>query len=616
MFERFDDAFLREYLLPVQDFTPWPRYEDREAWESLPAPVREEMIRRGEGWLNYEWPSLLATGYMEFLRNGNRNRYEKLYFERRIAIIDMMIAECIEGKGRFLDQLANGAWLVCEETSWTIPAHDCHDNFIPDPLPDPEDSPRDLFGCETGAMMASLYYFLGDKFSELSQRLALRIREETLRRIVRPAMRSYSWWMGIENLRGSRHTTVVNNWAPWCASTTLLAALLLGETDGARRKYVRQMLDTLEIFAEIYGEDGGCDEGPAYWGRAAAAFYEALSLLKDASGGGLDVFDLPKVQAMGLYLPKMHIAGNWYVNFADCAASLLPTADLVYRYGRSTSCQRMMDFASWLAHRNGSFSHSYCVIPALHQIFTWKEMMDGTGNAVGERLEYFPDIEVMVAREGKFMLAAKGGHNGESHNHNDIGSFVLYHGGEPAFIDAGTLTYSRKTFSEQRYEIWTMQSSYHNLPDFGGREQLPGESFRSGGVELIGSKDGCCFAVNVEPAWDGCVEKYRRHMILNERGLRLEERYVLTDSVPVTFHFMLAEKPEILADGWRIGCKGGDLKLTLSDAGTAAVSVDEIHPEDQNMNTAWGRETLYRLNITLAEKNRGEAKWNICSMED
>jgi len=44
MFERFDDAFLREYLLPVQDFTPWPRYEDREAWESLPAPVREEMI--------------------------------------------------------------------------------------------------------------------------------------------------------------------------------------------------------------------------------------------------------------------------------------------------------------------------------------------------------------------------------------------------------------------------------------------------------------------------------------------------------------------------------------------------------------------------------------------
>ena len=105
-------------------------------------------------------------------------------------------------------------------------------------------------------------------------------------------------------------------------------------------------------------------------------------------------------------------------------------------------------------------------------------------------------------------------------------------------------------------------------------------------------------------------------MILNERGLRLEERYVLTDSVPVTFHFMLAEKPEILADGWRIGCKGGDLKLTLSDAGTAAVSVDEIHPEDQNMNTAWGRETLYRLNITLAEGRRGEAKWHIYPMED
>ena len=367
----------------------------------------------------------------------------------------------------------------------------------------------------------------------------------------------------------------------------------------------------------MYGEDGGCDEGPAYWGRAAAAFYDALSLLHTATNGVLNVFNDPKVQAMGLYLPKMHIAGNWYVNFADCTPALLPTADLVYRYGKSTGCQRMMRFGSWLAHHNrgGSMSHGYSVIPALDQLFVWNEIMSGEDVITDERLEYFRDIEVAVAREGAFTMAAKGGHNDESHNHNDIGTFVLYYGGEPAFIDAGTLTYSRKTFSEQRYEIWTMQSSYHNLPDFGGHEQQPGAGFRSGGVELTGTKDGCCFAVEAAPAWDGVVEKYRRILILTEAGLTGEERYVLEKPETVTFHFMLAEKPELLEDGWRIGCRGGDLKLTFSGAETAAF-VEAIRPEDDKMNNAWGREVLYRLNLRLPAAAHGEVKWHIAPLED
>ena len=48
MFERFDEAFLREHLSAARDFMPWPRYEDRKAWESLPEPVKDEMLQRGE----------------------------------------------------------------------------------------------------------------------------------------------------------------------------------------------------------------------------------------------------------------------------------------------------------------------------------------------------------------------------------------------------------------------------------------------------------------------------------------------------------------------------------------------------------------------------------------
>ncbi|MCG8499689.1 MAG: heparinase II/III-family protein, partial [Firmicutes bacterium] len=62
-----------------------------------------------------------------------------------------------------------------------------------------------------------------------------------------------------------------------------------------------------------------------------------------------------------------------------------------------------------------------------------------------------------------FFFAAKGGYNDKSHNHNDVGNFVLYYNGYPVFIDVGVGTYTAKTFSNKRYEIWTMQSEYHNL---------------------------------------------------------------------------------------------------------------------------------------------------------
>jgi hypothetical protein len=65
--------------------------------------------------------------------------------------------------------------------------------------------------------------------------------------------------------------------------------------------------------------------------------------------------------------------------------------------------------------------------------------------------------------EGLYV-AAKGGYNDESHNQNDAGHFIVYSDGQPPIIDVGVETYSTKTFSASRYDIWTMQSGYHNLP--------------------------------------------------------------------------------------------------------------------------------------------------------
>ena len=96
---------------------------------------------------------------------------------------------------------------------------------------------------------------------------------------------------------------------------------------------------------------------------------------------------------------------------------------------------------------------------------------------------WFPDTEVAGARDKEgtfsgFFFGAKGGFNAESHNHNDAGSCLMYYDGKPCLIDLGREEYVAKTFSSRRYEIWTMQSGYHNLPVINGTDQMQGENYK------------------------------------------------------------------------------------------------------------------------------------------
>lgn len=79
---------------------------------------------------------------------------------------------------------------------------------------------------------------------------------------------------------------------------------------------------------------------------------------------------------------------------------------------------------------------------------------------------WYPSVGILVSRSEAWVAGVKAGCNNDSHNHNDVGSVTLYRDGRPLLVDIGVETYSKKTFSAQRYEIWTMQSSWHNLPEF------------------------------------------------------------------------------------------------------------------------------------------------------
>ena len=479
----WDERRLTSALMPLKEWTPFPRYDDHAAWNAVPDDERRSRIQAAEKTLGKPWDAIPATMMLEFQRNGNRTRFEAASFGRRKRLRLLAEAECLEGRGRFLDDVLNGLWLVCEESWWGIPAH-LGMQKAGTGLPDVEEPVVDLFASETAALLAWVNWLLGDQLRKASPLVTRRIDIEIERRVLAPCReRNDFWWMGLD----PAHPRDVNNWNPWINSNWLTCALLL-EPETRRTAVVHKILRSLDQFLDSYADDGGCDEGPGYWNRAGASLFDCLDLLYSASGGKIDVFANPLVREIGRYIYRVHVAGNYYINFADAPARVDLAAATTYAFGRRIEDAKLRAqgaFALALQDRN---DNEECMARDLRTLFLSAEMRGSGNHPPLVREAWLPGIQVLSARRGEgspdgLYLAAQGGHNAESHNHNDVGNFIVYANGLPAIIDVGPEAYSAKTFSPQRYEIWTMRSAYHNCPLIHGVEQHDGREFEARAVD-------------------------------------------------------------------------------------------------------------------------------------
>ena len=325
-------------LIPRDRFRPFPAAGERGAWEALPADARAALVQDAEKQLKTRWETLPATLALEFKRNGNRSRYEAVRDRRRKKLQDLVIAECIEGKGRFIDEIANGVWLTCEESFWGVPAH-LGAQKAGIGLPDVAEPIVDLFAAETASLLSWTAYLLAPQLAGVSKLIPERIRVETDRRLLTPCLtRDDFSWMGFSG-------KAVNNWNPWISSNWLTTALLQ-ETDERRRQAaVQKILRCVDNFMNGYADDGGCDEGPGYWGRAGASLFDCLELLHSASDGALNGFSQPLVREIGLSICRAHVYNEWYTNFADAPARVEVNGDLVYRFGQRVQNETMMRMA-------------------------------------------------------------------------------------------------------------------------------------------------------------------------------------------------------------------------------------------------------------------------------
>ncbi|MDH6535592.1 heparinase [Parabacteroides sp. 52] len=584
-------------LVLHQKWVRYPAYDDRAGWDKLIGGLKENYITQGEKQLDYVWQVVTAGNYLEFERSGNRTVMERPLNNNLQVMYDLFMAELAEGKGRFIDQLINGVFHTCEMTSWALSAH-LNAQTTHRSLPDYREHYIDLMAGDVGATLSWMHHFLAPSFDKVDPAISERIRHELRTRIMEPYMNQDNfWWMAANYKPGM----MINNWNPWCNSGVLQTFLLIENDREKLAKAVCRTMVSVDKFINYTHDDGACEEGPAYWESAAGKMYDYLQILSDATNEQVNIFNDPLLKRMGEYIVYSYIGDGWVVNFADASAKGGGDLGLIYRYGKATGSALMMQHASSGVPTSGRKSAlARCDVYRGFQALEYaEELASSSATSVTPPVyTWYPQTEFcyMTNKQG-FFVAAKGGFNDESHNHNDIGSFVLYVDQTPILIDAGVGTYTRQTFSSERYTIWTMQSNYHNLPVINGVPQAYGKKYKA--TDVTFNPRRMCFSSNIATAYppEAKVKEWIRSYTLKSSGLTIEDRFDLEAAEQGNqLNFLTCGDVDTSRPG-EIIIRMKDKKVSLAyDKNTFIPAVETITLEDPRLSSVWG-ESLYRISL-------------------
>ena len=570
-------------LLPQADDTFWR--------DSIPEEMRQSYMDYGEQYLGNSWTVLPWTVFAENKITGNRVNYEGLCFEKRRQLAALVMAEIMEGKGRFLGDIIDGMGSFCEETWWGIPAH------YGKAIPLAELQEVDLFNAETANLIVWTRYMLEKQFNQFSPDLCKRIDREIERRILVPALEKDYWWK-----------TAGMNWNPWICSNWLACVLICEKDETRKTEAIAQIEKSIQIFIDSYPEDGGCDEGPHYWDRAAASLFEVLRLLPNDSRIPRDPRLFNKIQKMAAYAYYTHIGNNYCVTFADAHENKdVLNVNIAYPFGLWLNDKTLRELGAFLGREKHVLEDPAALyaksdnFPSLsRELFFLRHIRDFIAETPREPLlkdVWLPDLQIMTARRGDLFVAMKGGTNGENHNHNDVGSFIVYANGEPLFIDPAVGEYTAKTFGKDRYDIWTMQSGYHNLPQINDTDQKDGKEYAA---KVISHKDGqlCLDIAGAYPA-EAAVKSWKRTVTAMKSGISVMEDYELNDYRQPARLMFLALDPDAL-------------NHIHFDASQMEASIEDISGQlDPLLQGMWGPK-MYRVILSIkSTKTNNRIKYTI-----
>jgi len=518
---------IADALRDAPETLPLPRYGDSAAWETLRGddlvgPAVETVLERARSAAGEPVPPLPASLYLEYARTGNRTRYEAVEEKRVRRIGTYAFAECIERDGSYLDDVLDYAWAACEQSTWVLPAH------IGDNGPQEVEGLPGVIGDDgrhvalrsvaIARQLAEVDYVLGD---QLHPALRQRIRHEVDRRIFTPfeARDDLPWML-----------PPANNWNAVCNAGVVISALSLLDSPERQARIVAKAARSLEDYLADFDHDGCSAEGVHYWNYGMHHYAMLAATLETRTDGAYSLLSPPIVARIATYPLQVELSPGRFIPFSD--------TDEDEDIDPFTACWlgRRLDLPGLAARGRRAFDADVAgriLGDTVHELQAVREVPPEWTTPTPEPRMHFTGYDWWLSRADPtdadgVVVAAKGGHNAESHNHNDVGTFVFHVRGESLLADLGRPEYDADffRFSGPRWEYLTARSLGHNVPLVNGVEQSDGEAYSGTVVDRTDGDTRDSFAVDIAGAYpdEAGLSDLRRTFTLDREGPRLTVR--------------------------------------------------------------------------------------------
>lgn len=483
---------------------------DRAAWDGVAKDRNfRRLVSEGEKLLKQPIVEMTDDDYLDFSRTGNRTRGQKVLGRRYGRLSTLVLAECLENRGRFLPAIEETLRAYCGDKSWTLPAHDRNlDVFHGKAMS------IDLHSSNLTWKIATTCYWLGDKLSPEVRQL---VRQELDRRTFAPYLDAV-----LRKGRGAYWHAATHNWNAVCTAGVVGAALAMVDSRQDRAVYVAAAERSTEYFLSGFTADGYCSEGMGYWNYGFGHFVMLSETLVQATGGKLDLMADKKAEAAAAFCRNLEILPNIYPAFADCGTTARPDtrimAFLSRRYG--WGMKEIEDRGLLLAP--GPTSVNDLAVYGFPNTASRAPSAKAASGSSPLRF-WFSEAGILISRpaagQSGMGVALKGGHNAEHHNHNDLGSFVVALGKGTPLLDPGGEVYTARTFSSKRYESNLLNSYGHPVPVVAGQLQRSGREAVAKVVKSEFSDASDTLAIDISSAYVvKSLQKLQRTFLFSRQG--------------------------------------------------------------------------------------------------
>ncbi|MBQ8546149.1 MAG: heparinase II/III family protein [Clostridia bacterium] len=463
-----------------------------------------------------EIPCTKFSKFRLFHDIGDRSIYQVDFFKRQHRMFILTAMTLIyPDEPKYLEQLQDTIWEMCDQYVWALPAH------MPN-ITENNNCELDLDSTTVGYALALIKAVLNDRLHDL---IKARIDAEIDRRIVKPFLAQRWHWEFREN-----------NWTTVC-SGAVGCALMLNRPE-VFDLVMDRINHNMQTYIDYgYRDDGVCTEGAGYWSYGFGYYLTYAEMLRNYTDGKIDLTKGEKVKNIAMFLQKLYLDENVVVNYGDCGIGTKITMPAGYLYLLKSLFPNDVELPP-----EKTFAFDVHYFTYYLNAFRFYDPSYKSAK-LSKNAEYFmADQGWYVKRTEKYGFACRGGSNGESHNHNDVGSFIFSKNDKQVLCDIGGRPYTRQYFEHPvRYTFLETSSRGHNVPIVNGEYQGNGGeranvTFENGTIKI----DFACVYYQDE------LKKLVRYITPDENGVTITDKF---DGVTEFTERLVSHFEPVIEDG-------------------------------------------------------------------